>query len=38
MKVGLSTVNGKITWSDDEGDQEVELNGYGNLWSMRALI
>jgi len=38
MKVGMSTINGKITWSDDEGDQEVELNGIGNIWSMRALI
>jgi len=38
MKVGMSTINGKITWSDNEGDQEVELNGIGNIWSMRALI
>ncbi len=38
MKVGMSAINGKITWSDDEGDQEVELNGIGNIWSMRALI
>jgi len=38
MKVGMSDINGKITWSDDDGDQEVELNGIGNIWSMRALI
>ncbi len=38
MKVGTSSISGKITWSDDEGDQEVELNGIGNIWSMRALI
>ncbi len=38
MKVGMSSISGKITWSDDEGDQEVELSGIGNIWSMRALI
>ena len=38
MKVGMSSMSGKITWSDDEGDQEVELNGVGNIWSMRALL
>jgi len=37
MKIGMSKISGKITWSDDEGDQEVELNGIGNIWSMRAL-
>lgn len=38
MKVGECKVNGAIIWTDDEGEQEVELNGIGNIWSMRALI
>jgi hypothetical protein len=38
MKVGMSTINGKITWSDEDGDHEMDLNGLGILWSMRALL
>ena len=35
MKVGLNTVTGKISWSDDNGDHEIELNGIGTIWYMR---
>jgi hypothetical protein len=38
MKVGMSSVNGKITWSDDDGNYEVELDGLATSWSMRALF
>ena len=37
MKVGRSTISGKITWSDDV-DHEIELNGIGVIWNMRALL
>lgn len=35
MKIGLNTVTGKIKWSDDDGDHEVELDGTGTIWNMR---
>ncbi len=35
MKVGLNSINGKITWSDD-GEQEVDLKGTGLVWFMRS--
>jgi len=35
MKVGLNAVSGKIKWSDDDGDHEIELNGLGTIWHMR---
>ena len=35
MKVGLNTVNGKITWSDDDGNHELKLGGIGTIWNMR---
>ncbi len=38
MKVGRSTVTGTLSWSDEEGDYEVELNGIGTSWSMSALF
>jgi len=37
MKIGLNTVTGKIKWSDDEGDHEMELSGTGAIWNMRRL-
>jgi len=38
MKVGMSIVSGKITWSDGDGSYEVDLNGVATSWSMRALL
>ena len=35
MKIGLNSVNGKITWSDN-GQQEVELEGTAVVWFMRS--
>ena len=35
MKIGLNTVSGKISWSDDDGIHEVELSGLGTIWNMR---
>ena len=38
MEIGRTIVTGKIKWSDDDGSYEIELNGVGVLWSMRALL
>jgi hypothetical protein len=35
MKIGLNTVTGKIKWSDEDGNHEIELNGTGTIWNMR---
>jgi len=35
MRIGRANINGIITWNDDEGDHEVELNGVGTIWNMR---
>jgi hypothetical protein len=35
MKVGLNTVNGKISWKDEDGYHEIELDGIGTIWNMR---
>ena len=35
MKLGLNTVTGKVKWSDDQGDHEIELSGTGTIWNMR---
>ena len=38
MTVGMNTISGTISWIDDEGNHELELNGVGVIWSMRALL
>ncbi len=38
MNVGMNTVSGTLSWTDDEGNHEIELNGIGTIWSMRALL
>ena len=38
MKTGYCTVTGTLTWSDDDGDHEININGVGCSWSMRALL
>jgi hypothetical protein len=35
MKIGQSTIDGKISWNDDDGSHELELAGFGNSWFMR---
>lgn len=38
MKTSLCSLTGTLSWSDDEGDYEIALDGYGASWSMRALL
>jgi len=38
MNVGRSVASGTLSWSDDDGEHELELDGIGVLWSMRALL
>ena len=38
MNVGMNTISGTISWTDDDGNHEIELNGIGTIWSMRALL
>lgn len=35
MKIGLNTIDGKITWIDDDGNHEIELKGIGSIWNLR---
>jgi hypothetical protein len=38
MNVGRSIVSGSVTWTDEDGDQEVEFSGIASTWSMRAFL
>lgn len=38
MKLGQCTVTGVFSWSDDDGDHEIAIDGIGSSWSMRALL
>ena len=38
MKTGLCTLKGTLSWSDEEGDHRIDINGYGVIWSARALL
>lgn len=38
MKIGYCTIDGKISWTDDDGDHEVSIHGIGVSWNMRALL
>jgi hypothetical protein len=38
MKIGYCTIHGIISWSDDDGDYEVPVQGIGVSWNMRALL
>ncbi len=35
MNIGSCSVEGQITWSDEDGDHDVDLNGVGSFWTMR---
>jgi predicted secreted hydrolase len=35
MKIGLSRITGKISWNDENGAHQVQLNGIGSIWNMR---
>jgi len=38
MKIGTCTIEGILSWSDDEGEHQIEIDGTGVSWSMRALL
>ncbi len=38
MKVGLVTIQGTLSWSDNSGNHEIPLSGIGTSWNMRALL
>ena len=38
MKMSRCSVNGTVAWSDNEGDHEASLDGFGVSWSMRAFL
>jgi len=38
MSIGQCNINGKVTWSDNDGNHEVDLNGIGSIWTMRSSI
>lgn len=38
MSIGRSSIIGTIEWTDNEGYHEIELEGIGTQWSMRALL
>jgi predicted secreted hydrolase len=38
MKIGYCTFDGIISWTDDDGDHEVSVQGIGVSWNMRALL
>ncbi len=35
MKIGMSNINGKITWEDNNVNHEINLKGVGTIWNMR---
>jgi hypothetical protein len=34
----MTTIRGTISWIDDEGNHNLDLNGVGVIWNMRALL
>ena len=38
MKIGYCTIEGSITWINDNTDYDVALHGIGVSWNMRALL
>lgn len=35
MSVGRSIINGRVKWTDEDGDHDISLNGIGSMWTMR---
>jgi predicted secreted hydrolase len=35
MKIGRADINGRISWTDNDGNHEIQLNGIGTIWNMR---
>ena len=38
MKIGTCNIEGTLSWSDDQGDHQIQIFGTGISWSMRALL
>jgi predicted secreted hydrolase len=38
MKVGACEIEGMLSWSDEDGEHQIPINGIGVSWSMRALL
>jgi len=38
MKISACQIDGTISWTDNDGDHELEVHGLGVSWSMRALL
>jgi predicted secreted hydrolase len=38
MKVGACEIEGTLSWSDEDGEHQMPVNGIGVSWSMRALL
>jgi hypothetical protein len=38
MKLGYCTIDGTMTWTDDDGAHEVDVHGIGVSWNMCALL
>ena len=38
MKIGYCVYTGSLSWTDDDGDYEIPIQGIGVSWNMRALM
>ena len=38
MNVGRCSIDGIITWTDEDGEHNIDIQGIGTIWSMRAFI
>ena len=38
MKTGYCSIQGTVSWSDDDGDHKIDVSGSGVVWSARALL
>jgi predicted secreted hydrolase len=38
MKIGYCSLDGSLSWTDDDGDHTVSVHGVGVSWNMRALL
>ena len=38
MNVGRCSIDGTITWTDENGEHNIDIQGIGTIWNMRAFI
>jgi predicted secreted hydrolase len=38
MKIGYCTLDATLSWTDDDGDHKISVQGIGVSWNMRALL